>query len=127
MIKQLRRSDRCLPDTVCRKSSAAQIWLVLMHVFVPRIQGEVLIAGCLVQTSRTLSHFCGPCGVHCTASLSVFGMDSVLWSGLAAKPFPIPLPTAFLSFLVFLFLSIFTFGFPAHGSVFLACTSGSYY
>lgn len=104
---------------------------MLVRVFVPRIQGEVLIAGSLTQTSRTPSHFCGFCGVHCAVPLSAFGMDSVLGAGLAAKSFPIPVPTAFspLPFSFsrdFLFLSISAFGVLDHGSVFLACTSGSY-
>lgn len=101
VIKQLRRSDRCLPDRVCRKSSAARIWLALVRVFVPQIQGEVLIAGCLMQTSRTPSHFCGLCGVHCAVPLSAFGMDSVLGAGLAAKSFPIPVPAAFSPIFLF--------------------------
>lgn len=91
----MRHSDRCLPDRVCRKGSDTQIWLVLLPVFVPQIQGELLTAGCITPAPGA-----SPC-VLCSGSEC--GLCS--WSWATCRSFPIPAPAALSPFQSSFFLA----------------------
>lgn len=104
MIKQLRHSDRCLPDRVCRKGSDTQIWLVPVCVFVAQIRGEVLTAGCVMQAPGTSSHV-----LYSGSECAWCGLCS--WCWVTGKVLLHSSPNSFLSSPVFLFLSSITLVF----------------